>query len=276
MIALASVIMLAGFAVLIETWRRIIIAWGSELRFIDAARIWFISSLVRYLPWNVVFQLGAVAELSRRDRISPIAATGASVINQIVNLAMGFVIALIAGFGALDTLSGGYAKLGVVVATAMLIGLLALPALLPLLLRIVHRVTGRQVAIGTLPHSAIYVSLVGNLLAWTLYGLAYRALVAGVIGSAPGGVMDYIAVYAAAYVIGYLFILLPAGAGIREGIQMNALPMLGLATLGQATVIAVSARLWITVLEVAPALIFLARGSRRNTPVSTPRHGSNS
>jgi hypothetical protein len=88
--------------------------------------------------------------------------------------------------------------------------------------------------------------------------------------------LDYIAVYAAAYVIGYLFILLPAGAGIREGIQMNALPMLGLATLGQATVIAVSARLWITVLEVAPALFFLARGSRRNTPVSTPRHGSNS
>jgi len=62
---------------------------------------------------------------------------------------------------------------------------------------------------------------------------------------------------------------------VREMVQMNALPMLGLATLGQATVIAISARLWITVLEVAPALVFLARGSRRKTQASTPRHGSN-
>src|SRR4051812_15830300 len=41
MIALAAGLMLAGFVVLTETWRRIIVAWGDTLSFTDAARIWF-------------------------------------------------------------------------------------------------------------------------------------------------------------------------------------------------------------------------------------------
>ncbi|MGH7618364.1 MAG: hypothetical protein ACREPM_14165, partial [Gemmatimonadaceae bacterium] len=274
LIVVATAVYLGGFAVLVETWRRIVRAWGSELTFLDAARIWFVSSLVRYLPWNFVFQLGAVAELSRRDQISPVAATGASVINVAVNIAMGFVIALVAGFRALDTLSHGNATLGIVVAVVLLGGLLALPSLLPVMLRLAQRVTGRQIAIGTLPRRAIYIALAGNMIAWVLYGVAYQALVAGVIGSAPGTTLDYIGVYAAAYVIGYLAFALPAGAVVRETVQMDALPMLGLATFGQAAVIAVSARLWVTVLEVTPALVFLARGSRRQSRVSTPRHGS--
>lgn len=273
---MSCVIVLAAYAVLIETWRRIIVAWGSSLGFGDAARIWFVSNLVRYLPYNFVFQLGAVAELSRRQQISPVAAAGASVINVIVNIAAGFVIALIAGFRALDKLSGGYALLGLVIASLMLVGLLALPAFLPTLLQLVKRVTGRELVLGALPRSAIYVSLVGNVVAWVLYGVAYQALVVGVIGSARGTMLDYIAVYAAAYVLGYLAFALPAGAGVREGAQTSALPMLGLATFGQAAVVAIAARVWLTALELIPALLFLALGAGRNSSVSTSRHGSNS
>ncbi|MEO7084965.1 MAG: lysylphosphatidylglycerol synthase domain-containing protein [Gemmatimonadaceae bacterium] len=269
MIALSSAIVLATYAVLIETWRRIVISWGEELSVRDATAVWFVSNLVRYLPWNVVFQIGAIAELARRRRVSPATAAGAAVLNTIVNIATGFVVAVVAGFTALDTLSKGHATLGLVVAVLMVVGLFVLPALLPFVLGVVRRVTGRDLALGTLPRAAIYQALIGNLLAWAMYGLAFRTFVAGVMGTAAGSITAYIAIYASAYVIGYLALALPAGIGVREGVQINALTMLGLANVGQAGVIAVSSRLWLTILEVLPALYLLARGTRGRPPAST-------
>jgi hypothetical protein len=274
MILLSALMVLLTYLVLIETWRRIVVAWGDTLAFSDAASIWFVSNLVRYLPWNFVFQLGAYAELARRRRLSPAAATGAAVINVIVNIASGFVIAFVAGFSAVDKLSHGRAMIYLALVSLVFVGLLALPALLPLVLSIVKRVTGREIELATLPRRAIYISLAGNHVAWMLYGIAYRFLTIGVIGHAVGTVGDYIAVYAAAYVIGYLAIALPAGAGVREAVQINALPTLGMATAGQAAVIAVSARALLTVLEIVPGLFFLARGTRLRPQDPIPVDGS--
>jgi hypothetical protein len=274
MLVLAAAITLATFAVLIETWRRMVIAWGEPLSFADAAAIWFVSSLVRYVPYNFVFQVGAIAELSRRRKISPATAAGASLINVAVNLATGFIVALVVGYDALDKISRGHAEAGVAIAGVMLIGILALPALLPHSLGLLRAITGRELALGRLPVRAIYISLIGNLIAWILYGVMYRALAIGVVGAAPGSVGDYIAVYAGAYVIGYLAFTLPAGAGVREGVQLDALPILGLATYPQALAIAVSARLLSMILEIVPGLLFLMRGTRLRPPAPTSIDGS--
>jgi hypothetical protein len=274
-IALSCVIILATYAVLIETWRRMIVAWGEDLSFGDAAHIWFVSNLARYLPGlNQVFTLGAVAELSRRRQVSPVAATGASVINTAVNIASGFVIALLAGFSALNAVSHGHARLGIWAAVVLLGGLLLLPTILPWVLGTAQRVTGRQFGIRSLPHRAMYISLGGNLVAWAMYGLAFQYFVRGVLGHDVGGTLDYVALWAAAYVIGYLAVLLPAGIGAREAALVDGLTLLKLTTGGPAGVIAVAARLWLTVLEIAPALIYLARGARRRPQDTTPRDGS--
>jgi hypothetical protein len=276
MLVLSALVVLVTYAVLIETWRRMVMAWGDPFPFRDAAEIWFIQSLVRYLPWNFVFQLPAIAELSRRRNVSPSAATAAAVINVVVNIASGFAIALAAGFGALDTLSNGHATVGLAVAIAAFVGLLVLPALVVPLLTLLKRLTGRDIALVALPRRTIYIAIVGNVVAWVLYGVAYRLLVVGVIGQANGSWADYIAVYAAAYVIGYLVFALPAGAGVREGVQLDALPLLGMATLPQAAVIAVASRLMLTILEIVPGLFFLARGTRLRSPAATtPTDGSN-
>jgi uncharacterized membrane protein YbhN (UPF0104 family) len=273
MIALAAAIMLGAFGVLIETWRRIIIAWGDKLSFADASRIWFVSNLVRYAPGSTLVQLGAMAHLSRKQQISPTAATGASVINVAVNIATGFIVALTAGYDALDLMSHHRAAIGVVIAIATLIGVLALPLFLPRILAAVQKRTGKVLVAGHLPMSAIYLSLAGNLVAWTLYGLSYMALVAGVTGTAPGSVAQYVAVYAAAYVLGYLVFFLPAGAGVREGVQIAALPLLGL-TGPQATVVSIAARLLSIALEVIPGFFFFTRGTRSRHQELTERNGS--
>lgn len=275
LIALSCIVVLATYAILIETWRRMVVAWGEALPFGDAARMWFISNLARNLPGvGQVAVLGAMAELARRRRISPAAAAGAAVINTAVNIASGFVIALLAGFAALDKLSGGHAAVGVWIAGLMLLGLLVLPSILPWMLGLYQRVMGRQLALGVLPRSAIYVSLAGNLLAWTMYGLAFQCLVRGLTGQDTGSLIEYVAVWAGAYVIGYLAFVLPAGIGVREAALFDGLTKLQLTTGGPAIVIAAVARLWLTVLEILPALIFLALGTRPRPQDTTPRDGS--
>ena len=53
-----------SYAVLIETWRQIVIAWGGKLSWPAAARIWFISNLGRYVPGKV-WQIGAMGALAQ-------------------------------------------------------------------------------------------------------------------------------------------------------------------------------------------------------------------
>jgi hypothetical protein len=184
----------------------------------------------------------------------------------VVAIATGFVVALLAGWRSLAQLSHGNSALYLTVAVVLLVGLLLLPTLMPTLLRWARRATGRELPIGALPRRAVYHSLAGNIIAWGLYGVAFQLFVCGVLGTARGTTLDYIAVWAASYVIGYLALALPAGLGAREFAQADALTMLGLATAGQGLTVAVTARLWLTLLELVPALLFLARGTRPRAP----------
>jgi hypothetical protein len=276
LIALSCVVVFAAYAVLIETWRRILTAWGETLSFVDAARIWSLSNLGRYLPGvNQVFTIGAVAELARRRRISPAAAAGAAVINTAVNIATGFVVALAAGWQAVDRLSGGHASLGIVIVLALGAGLLLLPVVLPQLLVLVRRLTGREFVLGALPRRAVYQAIVGNVMAWGLYGIAFQCFVCGILGVWKGSTVAYTAVWAVSYVLGYLAFLVPAGLLVRETAMIDALSLLHVTTIGAAGIVAVFARLWMTVLELVPALLFLAHGTRARPQEPTPSNGAN-
>jgi hypothetical protein len=273
-IALASVIVLATYAVLIETWRRILDAWGERLAFADAARIWCVTNLGRYLPGKQVWQIAAMTRMAQQRSVSPIAAAGSSIISTIVNIAMGFAVAFVAGWGAADRLARGQAALGLVLAAVLLLGVLLLPAVLPALLATARQLSGRPLTVGPLPPRAVYVALVGNVAAWLLYGIAFQVFVSGVLGSATGRASDYIAAYASSYVIGYLAFAIPGGLGVREGALIAAMTTLQLANPRQAAVIAVTSRLWLTVLEILPGLIYLARGRRPRPEISSSRDGT--
>jgi hypothetical protein len=270
MIVLASLVVLAAYGVLIETWRRMVFAWdGNErLSFDGAARIWSLSSLARYLPGNTFIQVGALAALARQQQVSATAAAGSAAINTIVAIAAGFVVACAAGWRALSAAANGWATLELVLVAALFALLLSLPALMPRALAVARRVTGRPLDVGTLPRRGVYASIAGNVIAWCLYGIAFQLFVIGVLGRAPGSTLDFIAVYSSAYVVGYLAFWLPAGIGVRDTTQAGGLVLLGLATGPQAAVVAICARLWITLLELLPALFYLARSTRRRASVS--------
>jgi len=269
----SGLVFLGTYAVLIETWRAVVRQWGERLSFLDAARIWTVSSLTRYLPGKL-WQIPLMGRMAQQRGVSPIAAAGAAVIGTVVNIAAGFVVALALAPSLLEAARPGAARAGLALAIVGVLGLVALPWVLPHLLRLAARVIRRPLDVGALPMRAIVVALAGNLVAWFLYGWAFRLFALGIVGQAPGRLVDWVAAWAISYVIGYIVLILPAGVGAREGALYTVLPAAGLAVPSQAIVIAVASRLWLTILEIVPGLVFLASGAlrRREPIVGPPKH----
>jgi hypothetical protein len=265
-VALSGVIFLGTYGVLIETWREMLRAWRSSLSFVSAMRIWAKSNLGRYVPGKV-WQIGAMAFMAERARVSPIAATGSAVLNTIVNIATGFVVVAALGWRLFDLPFAGGKRAAMILIALGAVGLAVLPLVLPWLLRTVKRLTGRELSVGPLPASAIGVAIVGNVVAWILYGLAFAAFARGILGETHGSLTGYIAVYALSYLVGYLVLLAPAGVGVREASMIALLPAARLADPGQAAILAVTSRLWLTVLEIAPGAFFLGLDGLRRRPL---------
>jgi len=272
-IALSGIVVFGTYALLIEVWRRILAEWGASISFGDAARIWFVSNLGKYVPGKV-WQILAMGQMAQAVNVPPAAAAGSAIVSTVVNIGMGFAVAVLTGWSALDAISKGHAVLGVVIAVAIVVGVLLLPLMIPTAVRLASRVTRRNFELGILPRRAVYIAIVGNVAAWILYGWSFQLLVHGVIGETRGSLSDYIAAYALSYVIGYLVLAVPGGLGTREGVQTAALTAMALADPKQAAVVAVTSRLWLTVLELTPGFIYLARGARRRPQATTVRDGS--
>lgn len=267
-VGISGAIFLATYAVLVETWRRMLLAWRSSLGFWAAAGIWAISNLGRYVPGKV-WQIGAMGVLAQRRGVSPIAATGSAILNTVVNVIAGFVVVAALGWQLLGQQSVGtrVAALLFVVATGVVLA--TLPRVLPWLVRIASRVSGRDLSLGPLPSRVIAVAAVGNLVAWLLYGVAFAAFAKGILDQTNGNVAAYVAVYALSYLVGYLVLLAPAGIVVREASMVSLLVAARLAEPGQATVLAVTSRLWLTVLEIAPGALFLGLEALRRRPLTS-------
>ena len=251
LVAASGGVVFASYAALIETWRRTVVAWGERLSFGVAARIWFISNLGRYVPGKV-WQIGAMGVLAQEAGISGVAAVGSSLVVNLVNLLAAALVVLLSGARQLapDALLPGF------IIFAMFA--IATPWVLPPLVRLARRITGREIAEPKIPARAILTALVGCTFAWALYGVAFRLLAMALFGHASGTAPSYIAVFTLSYLIGYLFLISPGGLGAREVALASMLPAAGLEAGAAATLLVVVSRLWLTVLEATPGLLLLA------------------
>ena len=256
-VAFSCLIVLASYGVLIATWRGMVAAWGSGIGAGQAARIWFVSNLGRYVPGKV-WQIGAMGVMAHEAGVPPSAAVGSSLVIALVNILAGFGVAAVASAEAVAAVGARGITLW-----GPLIGLLLLTASLPWtlapLLRVAGRITRRPVESPRLPAAAIWMAAVGCAAAWTLYGLAFRELSLALLGPATAGDAGlYVAVFTLSYLAGFLALFAPGGLGVRE-LSMGALLVgTGLTSAPEATVLVVASRLWLTVLEILPGLFFLA------------------
>jgi hypothetical protein len=264
-LAASGIVVLATYMVLIETWRVILRGWQHEIPFFDAARIWTISNLGKYLPGKV-WSITALALMSREYGVSAAEGATASVLVTLINTIVGFAVAIVAGASLLRI-----PPLLVAVIAVMAVAVLASPSALPTLGLWAGKVLKREIVLRSLAHRVLLGAGVLTCVAWLMYGVAFWLFTKGVLGTAPGALRNYVAVFAGSYLIGFIAIFAPAGVGPREGAMGLALQRAGLAA-GPAYLLVVASRLWLTALEVIPPLIFLALVRRRRLSTHEEEH----
>ena len=259
-VILSAVVVLATYLLLVQVWVVHLRDWGYRLRFRAAARIWFISNLGRYVPGKVV-GLGTMAVLAERGGVSAVAAVASSVVVMLIGIATGLAVVLVTGAGVADAVlaGSGFDLPGWTVATAVAVAiasLIAAPVALPWIASIASRITGRNSVLPKLPASSVWVIAAGSALSWILYGLAFELFAIGMLGRGAGGPTGYIAVYTASYLAGLLS-LIPGGFIVREATLVLGLTALQLVTAPEAALLALTSRVWITILEILPGALFL-------------------
>jgi len=255
----ATVLVLLTYALLIEGWRRVLGAWDSHLPFMQAARIWFLSNLGKYVPGNI-WSLTAMGVMARKRGLSGLAAAGSSVIMQMVSLVTGTAIVMVSG----AKLLGQPLLVGAAVLVLAIV-LLSAPRFLPPLAVWVGTMIGKDIAPPSVPTTSIWTAALANTLSWLFYGLAFQFFVRGLLGAAPGEISSYVAVYTAAYILGFISPIAPAGLGVREFTLAAFMTQLGLANEVDAALVAIAARLWLTIVELVPSGLYIAAGARRKS-----------
>jgi glycosyltransferase 2 family protein len=256
---LSAMVVWLMYALLIVAWRVMLAAWGQRLGGWEAARIWTVSSLGKYLPGKV-WAIAGMAVMSQRAGVAPWAATGSAVVLQVLAVGTGAALAGLTGAGALEAAHpGARAALALMVAGAVLgVGLLLWPPLLRQLLRFA---APGSVADRAPSVRGIVFGILANLIAWVGYGTALWLLARGLLPGVRLAWLPAIAVFAASYLAGFLALFAPGGIGVREGLFILMLQQpLGIAA---ATALALASRLLLTITELGAAVPFLAFSRRR-------------
>ncbi len=226
---------------------------GGPLPHGQAVAIWFLSNIVRYIPGNI-WQFLGMAELAHDQGIPRVMTFTSIVLHQVISTAVGVVLA--ACYFALFDDGDWLSTLRPLLLLAPLSLLLLQPRLLERALNGLLRKTGRPPIRVALRWRQVWVLIGRYLVVWLLMGLSFAALVRAVTPVDWSAVAYLVAAWAAAYVVGYLTLLTPAGLGVREGAL--ALLLFPLVPPGVAAVIAIIARLWMVLGEVLAAAVALA------------------
>jgi hypothetical protein len=248
-VAGALVAGLAGFAALVGIWLLLLRRGGYLNRpfFLFFVRIWLQTYLLRYIP-------GKVATIAERLRLSAkvgvpagasIALMGWETLLLVVGAAVVVPLAIIIGGPATAAVSA-YVLAAPLAALAMAF---AAPPVLRLAMRIAwaRRRFGSLASIDLRRRDIFLISLVAGLF-WMLFGTSFFF-----VGSwfTPLSLADYPVVvswFVISYLAGLAAVFVPAGLGVREAVLL-----IGLGSVmsgGQAAVVVVAARLWLTLLEL--------------------------
>ena len=207
--AFAALAQLAG----VRAYRTVLADLGSPLPFVPTARVYFVSQLGKYVP-GTVWAMVALVELSRDYRVPRRTSLAAGILALVLSVATALTLGvLLLPFGAAGA-ARHYRWLVLLVPVLV-------AALHP---RVVTAVLDRAVRIARRPPLTDRMTYGGTLraagwqaLSWLLFGLHAWVLVLGV--GAAGGARTLAAAvggFALSYGMGPLFVVAPAGAGVRE------------------------------------------------------------
>ncbi len=247
-------------AIQIESWRRILAGWSQTLGYADAARIWFLANVGRYIPGKVWSVAGMVV-LAQRRGVAAWSATASAVAVQAIGI--GTAVALIV---ATATAAGSLRSL--VLATLVALGTIGGLAWEFATARIA-RVVPKMDQLRPLPLGALVLATLLTLGSWLTYGVSFWALSRGLGQPHTLGLAPAAGIFAAGYILGLIALFAPGGVGIREGVFLALLtPALGA---GGAIALSLASRVVLTLVEALAGLgALLIRGPSKEISVESP------
>lgn len=254
-LAAAGAIVLGTYAMLVGAWDAVLRGWGERLPYRDAARIWCLSNLARYIPGRV-WQIAGMAALAQQAGVSPWAAAGSAIVVQFLAVATGMLVTAVFAPDFGDPLL--IALTGLVTAAAA--AALAWPAGAAWLSRTITRLTGRPVELRAVRAGPLLLSATITAAAWILYGFALYLSVRGLTGR-DLGVRASIGVFTGSYVAGLVNVFTSAGLGTREVILLNWLR--GPLDPAAALIVTAGSRILMTATELVAAALTLLLGTRK-------------
>ena len=266
LVALSTVLLIAMYVLHAFLWRAIVVSLGRTPIGAGAAyRVYFVSSLGRYLPGKL-WQVAGMAALAQRAGVSPVAATAAALVGQLAFLSMGMVFLA----ALLPSLYGPLAGIGAAVlfAAAVVLFILADTARgAALRHRLLSKLGPRFAAAGELldqlkaRRAAAW--WIGYGISWLMLGGSFALFV---IAFAPDQAEHYrlFAGTVAVSYLGGLLLFTPAGIGVREAAMLTLLtPVI---TAPAAVVVSAASRLWFTAAELLPLAVLPVVDDRGGAP----------
>ena len=237
-------------------WRAILADLGGRLPAIAGARVFFLGQLGKYLPgslWPVMAQM----ELGRDHQVPERASGSAVAVFLLVLVGTGLAVAAAtAPLLGSDAVHTYWWLLAVLPLTLVVL----LPSVLNRMLALAMRVARRPPLPTPLSAAGILRAAGWALVSWLAYGLQVWVLAAQFTEAGLPLAVRATGAFAAAWCAGFLLVVVPAGAGVREAALV--LLLAGVLTRSQATVVAVVSRLLFVVGDLGWGAVGLLAGRR--------------
>lgn len=261
----ASALVIGAFLLMVLTWSTSLRWWRATMSFLSSLRTWSLSNLARFIP-GAVWQFAGLAALAVEEGISPLAATGAVLLQQLVLLTTGLVVAVMMAPGWVQPIAGGLPPLAT--ASIAIIGLgafaLVVPRVMPSIGRALSRFVKREFAWPEPSRLAFATYTAVLVLPWLVYATAFWLFGRALLGPAAPSLEAAGGAFVASYVAGIIAVFAPAGIAVREAALVAMLsPVIDARA---ALVLAIGSRLWMIALEILTAIVVVALYRARRRP----------
>jgi hypothetical protein len=267
----SGVVTVLAVGTTVLSWRALLAGFGARLPLRAAVRIFFVGQIGKYIPgsvWPVLAQM----ELSRDYGVSrPKAASASLVVLALAVPSGGLAAAATLPFVSAKALASYWWAL--VAVPVFAVGLC--PPVLSRALGLAFRLLRRPPLDEPLTLRPIAAGSGWLLVSFCWYGLATWLLVRDLDPQVAGARLVALSVgaYALAWTAGFLVLVLPAGAGVREAVLVLALAPA--VASGPATLVALVARLLATIADLVWAAVGVALRGRGTLALGgTPAPGS--
>jgi hypothetical protein len=251
-LALVCVWVAIGFSLM--AWRRMLAELGSPLPLGAAVRVFALSQLGKYIPGSI-WPFVAQVELGREHGVPRKRSAAALVLVIVVNIITAcLVAALTLPFSASESVRAYW--WGFAAAPILLAGLH--PAVLNPLLDRLLRLARREPLDDRLTGRGIIAVITWCLASWITFGVHVWILALNLGGSGSSLLLAATGGYALAWTAGFLFVIAPAGAGVREFVL--ALTLSSALPTGPVVLLVIASRLLITVADVIWAALGVLLG----------------